>query len=56
MPTQYGEFEYDYRVDGSFTDWLETKDDDGWELVSIIRMRSDRVNYHICSCVFRKGP
>ena len=55
MPQEYIEYQYDYREDGVFTDWLAAKDNnDGWELKAIIRMRSDTVTQHICTCVFRR--
>lgn len=55
MPQEYAEFSYDYRVDGNFTDWLALKDNtDGWELSAIIRNRSDKVDKHICLCIFRR--
>jgi len=55
MPAEYSEFTYDYRIHGNFKDWLEAKDnDDGWELITVMRMRSNEVDKHICMCVFRK--
>jgi len=55
MPTIFQDFLYDYRVDGSLSDWLKAKDDDGWELVTY--MGKNYANYQdrfICSFVFKK--
>lgn len=55
MPQEYLEAEYNYMTDGNFVAWLEAKDNnDGWELITIVRMRSDKVDLHICLCIFRR--
>lgn len=54
MAIQYGQFTYDYKVDGVFIEWLEAKDDDGWELVDTMLQSSVGPNQMICLCIFRK--
>lgn len=55
MAVQYGEFKYDHHTDGIFIDWLESKDDDGWELVCIMEQSAVIEGKYTCICVFRKN-
>lgn len=54
MPIKYTEFRYDFNIDGSFADWLETKDSEGWEFVTALRDYSNLSWNHIFLCVFRR--
>ncbi len=60
MAVQYGQFSYSMAVDGSFTTWLENRDNDGWEFISIMsqsiqNQSADTIEgYSNCVCIFRK--
>ena len=60
MAVQYEQFSYSIQVNSSFTTWLEDKDNDGWEFVSIIsqaiqNQKATTVEEYLnCVCIFRK--
>lgn len=56
MPVQYKEFVYNYNIEAkNLVNWLEEKDDDGWEFVGFLpREYSGEAWKHIIQCIFRK--
>ena len=56
MPVIYSDVVYDYRTESlSFSEWLNKKDDEGWEFVTFCpRDYSGLAWNHIVMCIFRK--